>query len=272
MMQTGGMRIFRLSLAAALLAGGMARAADIPVTIYADAGYPPYSFDKDGQAAGLYHEIVTAALARMRGYKVDIKPVPWKRGMALLQSGAGFALYPPYMNTKDEPWTWPYSRPLYEEHVVAFCRKDVLGGRGRMRWPGDFYGLTIGNNSGFIVGGEAFDQAVRDGRMRVSEARDSATNILKLKLGRIDCYINDRYSIAWTMRQLKAEGRINDRAGQAEVVEAAVIAVKNGYLGYTNRDLGRFPFKADFVRQFDAAIDGLRRSGELDRIVRGYLK
>ena len=55
MMQTGGMRIFRLSLAAALLAGGVAGAADIPVTIYADAGYPPYSYDKDGQAAGLYH-------------------------------------------------------------------------------------------------------------------------------------------------------------------------------------------------------------------------
>ena len=38
MMQTGGMRILRLYLAAALLAGGVARAADIPVTIYADAG------------------------------------------------------------------------------------------------------------------------------------------------------------------------------------------------------------------------------------------
>lgn len=275
LMHTCGMRIARLSLiAATLFAAGTAHpsaaAADIAVTIYADAGYPPYSYEKDGKAVGLYQEIVQAAFARMRGYKISIQPVPWKRGMALLQSGAGFALYPPYMNTKDEPWTWPYSRPLYEEHVVAVCRKDVMAG-GRTRWPEDFYGLTIGNNSGFIVGGEEFDKAVREGYVRIAEARDSATNILKLRLKRIDCYINDRYSIEWTTRQLRAEGKLPDGAGQAEVVEAAVIAVKSGYLGYTNRDKGRFPFKADFVRQFDTAIDDLKRSGEIDRIVRAYL-
>lgn len=273
LMHSSGIRIVRLSLiAATLFAAGTAHpaAADIAVTIYADAGYPPYSYEQDGKAVGLYHEIVQAAFARMRGYKITIQPVPWKRGMALLQSGAGFALYPPYMNTKDEPWTWPYSRPLYEEHVVAVCRKDVMAG-GRTRWPEDFYGLTIGNNSGFIVGGEAFDKAVSEGHVRIAEARDSATNILKLKLRRIDCYINDRYSIEWTTRQLRAEGKLPDGAGQAEVVEAAVIAVKSGYLGYTNRDKGRFAYKADFVRQFDAAVDDLKRSGEIDRIVRAYL-
>ncbi|WP_229205818.1 transporter substrate-binding domain-containing protein [Duganella sp. Leaf126] len=108
--------------------------------------------------------------------------------------------------------------------------------------------------------------------MRVSEARDSAANILKLKLGRIDCYINDRYAIAWTTRQLEADGRLTDAALRTEVVEAAVIAVKRGYLGYTSRDQGRFPFKADFVRQFDTAIDDLKRSGQLDHIVRSHLQ
>jgi polar amino acid transport system substrate-binding protein len=78
------------------------RAADIPVTIYADAGYQPYSYaGKDGQAAGLYAEIVKVAFARMHGYRIDIKPVPWKRGMAMLKNGTAFALYPPYMNLKD---------------------------------------------------------------------------------------------------------------------------------------------------------------------------
>lgn len=283
MMHTGARHQARiLPLAITALAAALAivlsaacaadRGADIAVTVYADAGYPPYAYEKDGKPAGLYYEIVKAAFARMRGYQVTVQPVPWKRGMALLQSGAGFALYPPYMNTRDEPWTWPYSRPLYEEHVVAVCRKDVLAGGARTRWPEDFYGLTIGNNSGFIIGGDAFDQAVRAGRLRMEDARDSATNILKLKLRRIDCYINDRYSIEWTTRQLRAEGRLADGAGQAELVEAAVIAVKNGYLGYTNRDHGRFPFKQDFVRQFDTAIDDLRRSGELDRLVRSYLR
>jgi polar amino acid transport system substrate-binding protein len=182
-----------------------ARGADIPVTIYADAGYPPYSYDKNGKPAGLYYEIVRAAASQLHGYKVEIQTVPWKRGMALLRTGTGFALYPPYMNTKDEPWTWPYSLPLYEENVVAVCRKEVLA-KPRKRWPDDFYGLTIGNNAGFIVGGDAFDKAARAGLLRVEEGKDSETNIIKLGLRRIDCYINDRVSIQWTLNQLKAEG------------------------------------------------------------------
>jgi polar amino acid transport system substrate-binding protein len=249
-----------------------AQAADIPVTIYADAGYPPYSYEKDGKPAGLYYDIVRAAFAHMRGYKIEVQAVPWRRGMALLKSGTGFALYPPYMNTKDEPWTWPYSMPLLEEHVVAVCRKDVLAARPRKRWPEDFYGLTIGNNAGFIVGGEAFDQAVKAGKLRMEEAKDSETNIIKLGMRRIDCYINDRISIQWTREQLKAEGKYDEGGAHAEVAEAIQISAKQAYLGYTDRDQGRYTYKSDFVRQFDSAIQQMKRNGEMDAITRGFFK
>jgi polar amino acid transport system substrate-binding protein len=249
-----------------------AQAADIPVTIYADAGYPPYSYEKDGKPAGLYYDIVRAAFAHMHGYRIEVQAVPWKRGMALLKSGSGFALYPPYMNTKDEPWTWPYSMPLLEEHVVAVCRKDVLAAKPRKRWPEDFFGLTIGNNAGFIVGGEAFDQAVKAGKLRMEEAKDSETNIIKLGMRRIDCYINDRISIQWTRDRLKAEGKYDEGGAHAEVAEAIQISAKQGYLGYTDRDQGKYTYKSDFVRQFDSAIQQMKRSGEMDAITRGFFK
>src|SRR5450830_720417 len=249
-----------------------AQGADIPVTIYADAGYPPYSYEKDGKPAGLYYEIVHAAASHLHGYKVEIQPVPWKRGMALLRTGTGFALYPPYMNTKDEPWTWPYSLPLYEEKVVAVCRKDVLAAKPRKRWPEDFYGLTIGNNAGFIIGGEAFDKAARAGLLHVEDAKDSATNIIKLGLKRIDCYINDRVSIQWTLNQLKAEGKYQQGGKHAELAEAAQIAVKQGFLGYTDRDNGRYAYKSDFVKQFNSALSQMKRSGEIDTIVHNFFQ
>lgn len=249
-----------------------AHAADIPVTIYADAGYPPYSYEKDGKPAGLYYDIVRAAFSHMHGYKIDVQPVPWKRGMALLKSGTGFALYPPYMNTRDEPWTWPYSVPLYEEHVVAVCRKDILAAKPRKRWPKDFFGLTIGNNAGFIVGGDEFDKAVQAGSLRMEEGKDSETNILKLGMKRIDCYINDRVSIQWTRNQLKAEGKYDEGGAHAELAEAAQIAVRQGYLGYTDRDNGKYAYKSDFVKQFDNAVLRMKRNGEIDTIVRSFFK
>ncbi|WP_229257403.1 substrate-binding periplasmic protein [Duganella callida] len=249
-----------------------ARAGDIPVTIYADAGYPPYSYEKNGKPAGLYYEIVRAAFTRMKGYRIEVQTVPWKRGMALLKSGTALALYPPYMNTTDEPWTWPYSLPLYDEKVVAVCRKDVLAAGPRKRWPQDFYGLTIGNNAGFIVGGVAFEQAVRAGRLRVEEARDSETNIIKLGLRRIDCYINDRRSIQWTLKQLKAGGRYDEGGSHAELAEATEIATEQGFLGFTDRDNGRFGYKTDFVKQFDNAIYQMKRNGEIEAIARNFFK
>lgn len=260
-----------MTLAVALLccAAQAGRAADIPVTVYADAGYQPYSYaGKDGEAAGLYAEIVKVAFARMKGYSITIKPVPWKRGMALIKSGTGFALYPPYMNLKEEPFTWPYSLPLYDEIVVAVCTRDVLA-KPRPRWPEDFHGLRIGNNSGFLVGGDKFLAAVKEGKIRVEEASDTRTNILKLAMKRIDCYINDRISIRWTQNQLAREGKLPPEPVGAEAV---VIATEQGFLGFTDRDGGKYPFKTDFLKQFNAIVYDMKRTGEIERIARNFFK
>jgi polar amino acid transport system substrate-binding protein len=162
------------------------RAAEIPVTVYADAGYQPYSYaDQHGKAAGLYAEIVKVAFSRMKGYRIEIKPVPWKRGMSMLKSGTAFALYPPYMNLKDEPFTWPYSLPLFEEIVVAVCNREVVA-KPRPRWPDDYVGLRIGNNAGFLVGGDKFNEAVKAGKIKLEDAADTRTNIIKLSMKRIE--------------------------------------------------------------------------------------
>lgn len=261
-----------LALLLLLLLFGLCRAAgaaDIPVTIYADAGYQPYSYaDKNGKAAGLYYAIVKVAFARMKGYRIAIKPVPWKRGMAMLKDGTAFALYPPYMNLRDKPFIWPYSLPLFEEIVVAVCTRDTAA-KPRARWPEDFYGLRIGNNAGFMVGGDKFSQAVKDGRIKLAEASDTRTNILKLGLKRIDCYINDRMSIRWTEAKLRKEGKLP--AAQVGV-EAAVIATEQGFLGFSDRDQGKFPYKTDFLKQFDAIVYDMKRNGEIERIARDFFK
>ncbi|MES2299814.1 MAG: transporter substrate-binding domain-containing protein [Pseudomonadota bacterium] len=266
------LRLAACAVGAAALAGAPCLAGDIPVTIYADEGYPPYSFAQNGKPAGLYYEIVKAAVARIEGYRVEIKTVPWKRGMAMLEHGSAFALYPPYLNTRDEPWTWPYSLPLFEEHVVAVCRKDALSKKLPMAWPRDFYGLRIGNNAGFIVGGAEFDQAVKDGKIALSEARDNAANISKLMLNRLDCYINDRQAIAWTIKAQKHDVQASAQGGQPELVEAAVIGVEQGFLGYSDRDHGKYPFKTDFAKKFDTVIYQMKRQGEIERIAQAYFR
>ena len=111
------MMVFRklLLLVAWLANPAMVRAEVIEVTVYADADYPPYSYQEGGKARGIYADIMQKAFSRMSGYRVTIVPVPFKRGLAYLESGKGFALYPPYYWPAERPYIKTYSVPILEE-------------------------------------------------------------------------------------------------------------------------------------------------------------
>jgi polar amino acid transport system substrate-binding protein len=166
----------------------------IEVTVYGDNSYPPYSYEEDGRAEGIYTRILHKAFSKMDGYQVKIKAVPWKRGLVYLERGGGFALFPPYHHQTERTWMWPYSVSILEEKVVVFCRRDRMESP-RPVWPRDYYGLSVAMNSGFMVGGNAFVDALKQGHIKLEESSSNATNIIKLVRRRVDCYINDRLSI-----------------------------------------------------------------------------
>lgn len=120
-----------------------------------------------------------------------------------------------------------------------------------------------------MVGGHKFSEAVRAGKIRPEEGIDTRSNILKLGHKRIDCYINDRISIRWTQRQPVREGRL--RYGLAGV-ETVVIATKQGFLGFTDADHGKYPYKTDFLKQFNAIVYDMKRNGEIERIARAFFE
>ncbi|WP_315983755.1 hypothetical protein [Aliamphritea spongicola] len=57
----------------------------VEVTIYADDSYPPYSYVENNILKGLYTRILSTAFSRMPDYRVRLMPVPWKRGLMLLE-------------------------------------------------------------------------------------------------------------------------------------------------------------------------------------------
>lgn len=131
------------------------------VVVYGDDAYPPYSYEENGQAKGIYADILSAVFARMPDYQVTVSPIPWKRGLKMLKTGKGFALFPPYYYPDKRPYIFPYSTPILPEEVVVFCHPDRVRGRPLTRWPDDYFGLKIGLNEAFEIGGQAFWRAVR---------------------------------------------------------------------------------------------------------------
>lgn len=266
---------FPPSLLACLLMGCLAlqaaRAGEAPVAvaIYGDDAYPPYSYLENGRMKGIYASIIRQALKRMPEYEVTLLPIPWKRGLVLLETGAAFALYPPYLRPDERPYM-SYSEPLIAEQLVVLCTQAVSQRHALKTWPDDYLGLRIGINAGFLSGGKRFDQAVHDGRLRAEPARSSRTNLLKLMKGRIDCYLNDRLSIAWELGRIRTDGAADPNA-QA-LVEVAELSAEQGYLGFTTRDPARFPYRDDFIRKFNAVIKAMKHDGEIRETVERFLR
>ena len=217
--------------------------AQTKVTIYGDDSYPPYSFLDSDRLTGIYTIVLERIFEQMSEYDVELKGNDWKRSLDQIQRGFIFALYPPYKRL-DRPYM-EFEMPILDEELVVYCREEVLE-KPRPNWPEDYYGLTIGNNTGFSVGGPKFWKAVKANKIKVEETKGTPRSLLRLINGHVDCYMNDAISIQWELNKLMKEGRYDGR----NVKESAIISQEHGYLGFSTSG-ARYPFKNDFKKEID---------------------
>lgn len=243
---------------------------NIPVIIYSDAAYPPYSYEERGQAKGIYVEILKVAFSRLKGYDVRFEPAPWKRGLGYLEAGIGFGLIPPYYRPQARPWM-DVSVPILDETISVFCSEGVLE-TPRPVWPQDYAGLKIGNNAGFATFTETPAQLQAQYQIIIENEPGTETGLLRLASGQIDCYVNDRLSVLWLLSRLRAQGKYNPNGAHANILEGATIVSEQGHIGYTNADKGAFAYKADFMAQTDKILTAMKESGEIEQIVEAFIK
>lgn len=223
------------------------------VTIYGDDGYPPYSYldSATNTPKGIYVEILQRAFAKMPEYEVEIKLYPWKRGLDMIQTGKGLAMFPPYFSEERSSWM-DLSEPILAERIMVFGTAEKL--KGKSKWPEDFYGSKIGLNAGFnplSMGGKGFAEAIKEGKLILDEGKDNETCLKKMSAGRSDFYINDQ---------------LVDISAFPDIKRSEIEANRNhGHLGFTKKTDG-FPYLADFKTKFDKIIKEMKASGEIDKI------
>lgn len=238
------------------------------VELLADENYPPYSWQEGNEVKGIYADIVRIVVADMKEYDVVIKAFPWRRGLSMIEKGQGFAIFPPYYNPEARPWMWPYSQPLLDEELVVMCGAKVAANEPEAKYPVDYYGLRFGMNAGFTIGGEAFWQAVKDKKIDVEEVKGNRENLLKIVRGRVDCTINDRISLLYELLNMIKldELAVTD---MSLLKQGPVLSKEQGFLGYSRN--GQFPYKQDFVEQFDRGLYQLKKRDGIRAIVEQYL-
>jgi polar amino acid transport system substrate-binding protein len=204
---------------------------------------------------------------KLKKYKINLVPIPWKRGLNYIKKGKGFAIYPPYHRINERPYIWPYSLPMVNEEVILVCKSSIKKKEG-MNWPIDFLGLNIGRNRGFSTGGPQWKELIKIKKIKDAEIDSLDQAIKMLVKKRLDCYMNDRNSIFWTFKKLSRKGKIKQK--MPNFSEYAILSRERGFIGYSAKYSA--PYKADFIKSMDHALHELRKNGEISRIIDKYIK
>lgn len=246
--------------------------APVVVELLGDADYFPYSYVQDGELRGLYPEIIRRIDEMLPDFVVVMKPVPWKRGLLMIERGEAAGLFPPYRHDAERPYIRPYSEPLGIERVVIVCREDRIPARFAGRWPDDYMGMTVSNNLGFSMQPPPFWSAVEEGHIRRREFASNADSLLEMvAYGRVDCYINDRRAIAVSLARLRKRllGDVHARPF-APVRETLALEEQFAHVGYSAVRYDSAPEVRAFARRFDDALMTLKAGPEYQALVTDY--
>ncbi|PNG33296.1 amino acid ABC transporter substrate-binding protein [Pseudomonas protegens] len=146
--------------------------------------WAPYVYEENGKALGLDYE-TTAIVFQRLGIEVDWQFLPWKRCLAMLETGqADGALDIFHSDQRDRTLLYP-SEPLSDVEFVMFYAKQRPH---PFKHLDELKGLTIGTSPGYLYSDD-FSNSTLFNR---EPAPTHEANFGKLLLGRIDLLITDK--------------------------------------------------------------------------------
>ncbi|BBH53344.1 substrate-binding periplasmic protein [Fluviispira sanaruensis] len=238
------------------------------ILIYADDGYQPYSYIDNGNPAGIYYNILKEAFSKLKDFEVKIEAVPWKRGLAEVESGNIFAIYPPYYRPKERAWM-EYSEKILDEKYTLFCRatKSIFA---KKNWPEDYKGISVTKNSGFALPKNIMDP-VEKGIITLSETKNTQQNLRKLIAHHADCYVNDDIAIEIELAKMKKAGEYKPEMPEEKIIKILDLSQETGFIGFSKKSQSKFPYKSKFIKEFNNIILDMKKNGRVEKIKQNYI-
>jgi len=227
------------------------------IVVLADENYQPYSFIEKNELKGIYVEILKEIGKNLKNYEISLEPIPWVRGLKMIENGEVYAIIPPYFRPVERPYMY-YSEPILQEELVLVGLSKL-----NKKWPQDFKGNKIGINRGYSIFNDAEKKIIK-----IEEANSTEDNIQKLLTGRIDFYTNDKYSILWALENLK-KSKLVPSETLVKVHEIVVLRKDWSYIGYSK--FYNFSKKQEFESLVNIEIEKMKKNGKIDEIIKRYI-
>lgn len=246
---------FKRTVALFAAAGCLACAHAETLVVLGDDAYAPVVFAKEGKPAGILVQILERAQA-LTGDRYDIRLSPWKRAYELAARGEGGVVGVSF--NQDRAKVFDFSKPFYDDDIQIVTLADKTFGYTQLT---DLKGKTIGGVNGASYG-EEVDSAIAKGLISVERDVGQAGRLRKLLAGRLDAALIG-----------------NGSAGLESVIaaDAELKANRNRFIALP-KPLTKDPLHLAFAKsmdksaaiaRFDAAIEKMRKSGELAKLLRG---
>lgn len=213
-----------------------------------DAHDPPFMYDVDGQAMGVYPAILAEAFKRM-GIPLEMQAVPWKRALSAIdhgQSGVG-GIY----KSDERLKKYDYSDKLLDEVIQVYV---LRGMESEFTSVSSLTGKTIGVLSGWSYG-EDFDAAARSGKIIVEAVAGDTQNFFKLMRGHVDAVL--------------AVSEVGDMimAGSPDIAKA-IVALPIPLSNFpTFLAFNKSANKTEVLAKFNSAIAQMKADGSMNKLV-----
>lgn len=241
---------------------------DIPlateVTLLADQAYPPFSYVENGELKGLLVDIIAAIDAKMPRYRINLLPMPWHKGKALMKKGEHLGLLGAYFHGHDWPYLYPYSQTILYEDLVTVCSNNA-NMPANASWPESYRGRKLGT-VGSYDGWADYGRRLRAEQVAYFfEFPNMELAFSGLVKNVIDCFIVEPTAYSSHLKQAKEAHKIPD-GFTSQITN--FLSRNTVHLGYSAPALraNKFPYALDFQRTFDSQLFLLKQQGAFDAL------
>ena len=223
------------------------------LVVFGDDAYGPVIQKKEGKVVGVLPAILARA-AEITKDHYDVRLYPWKRAYELAVRGEGGIVGISRTDGRDA--LFDFSKPIYEDNIQIVTLK---GKSFSYSSPEDLKGKVVGGVNGASYG-HTVDAAIAAGLFTVDRDVSQPGRLRKLLAGRLDAAFIGNGSAGFNT---VIESMPELMANKAQFVVLPLPLTKDPlHLAFP-----RSMEKRAVVQRFDTAIDQMRKSGELGRIL-----
>jgi len=227
--------------------------------ISVDDNFPPYSFTKNGEPAGIDVDIVRE-LGKRLDIHFEISLMPWKRLLTYTEKGSCDGSMSLFKTDEREEYAI-YTYPVHYSTFVLVVKK---GNEFKYDSIQDLYGKTILQEAGFSIGDE-FDQAVKEKKISVYEAFDSIDVFRLITNESYDAFVNN---LEVTLYKIEKQKEYMKYADKISYLPKPVKKKAGAYFVLSKNS--SIPNKASLAQKITKTLMEMEHDGTYLKINSGY--